>query len=70
MERLCPERAVLTRTRDLIRTEAACAGIAGRVDGLHNQRIADVGEVFADGYNWFGNPGCGTRHGFGAFANN
>lgn len=65
-----PEQAALTIDTDMTRTDATRAVIEGMVDGLNDHRIADIGDFFADGFNWFGNQGCGTKHGIRAFQDN
>jgi predicted ester cyclase len=65
-----PEQAVLTRHTDLGKTDATRAVIESMVDGLNDHRIADIGEFFAEGFTWFGNQGCGTKHGLQQFQDN
>ena len=65
-----PEQAVLTRDTDISKTDATRAVIEGMVDGLNDHRIADIGEFFSSGFNWFGNTGCGTKKGLRAFQEN
>ena len=65
-----PEQAMLSRDTDLSKTEATRAVIEGMVDGLNDHRIADIGEVVAEGFRWMGNRGCGTKEGLRAFQDN
>ena len=62
-----PEQATLTRDTDMSKTAETQAVIENMVDGLNDHRIADIGEVFADGFRWMGNAGCGTKHGLTEF---
>jgi predicted ester cyclase len=65
-----PEQAVLTKHTDMSKTDATRAVIEGMVDGLNDHRIGDIGEFFAASFNWFGNQGCGTKHGLQQFQDN
>jgi len=65
-----PEQAVLSRDTDMSKTGETRAVIEGMVDGLNDHRIADIGEFFAEGFNWRGNRGCGTKTGLRKFQDN
>ena len=65
-----PDQAVLTRDTDMTKTDATRAVIEGMVDGLNDHRISDIGEFFSNGFNWFGNTGCGTKKGLREFQEN
>lgn len=65
-----PEQAVLTKDNDRTRTEETRRVVEGMVDGLNDHRIDDIGEFFAEDFNWFGNAGCGTKRGLKAFQEN
>lgn len=65
-----PEQAVLSRDTDISKTSETRAVIEAMVDGLNDHRIHDIGEFFAENFRWFGNFGCGTKHGLRAFQDN
>jgi predicted ester cyclase len=65
-----PLQAALSRDTDMTKTDATRAVIEGMVDGLNDHRIADIGEFFSAGFGWFGNQGCGTKHGIREFQDN
>ncbi|MEM7696256.1 MAG: ester cyclase [Pseudomonadota bacterium] len=65
-----PEQAALTADTDLSKTAETRRVIEAMVDGLNDHRIADIGEFFAEGFNWFGNAGCGTKSGLREFQDN
>ncbi|CZF80728.1 SnoaL-like polyketide cyclase [Grimontia celer] len=65
-----PEQAALTKDTDMNKTDETRQVIESMVDGLNDHRIADIGEFFSQGFRWFGNQGCGTKHGLEAFQRN
>ncbi len=65
-----PQQAALSAGTDLAKTAQTRAVIEGMVDGLNDHRIDDIGEFFAEGFGWFGNAGCGTKHGLRQFQDN
>ncbi|MEM8664861.1 MAG: ester cyclase [Pseudomonadota bacterium] len=65
-----PEQAPLTRGNDLTKTAETRRVIEDMVDGLNDHRIDTMGAFFAEGFRWFGNAGCGTKHGLRAFQDN
>ncbi|MEM1398367.1 MAG: ester cyclase [Pseudomonadota bacterium] len=65
-----PIQAALSRETDLGKTSETQAVIEDMVDGLNEHRIDDIGEFFAENFRWFGNQGCGTKHGLREFQNN
>ncbi len=65
-----PEQAVLTRNADQARTAETRAVIEGMVDGLNDHRIEDIGEFFAESFQWRGNFGCGHKNGLREFQDN
>ncbi|NGN97613.1 ester cyclase [Grimontia sp. S25] len=65
-----PEQATLTKDTDMTKTEETRQVIESMVDGLNDHRIADIGEFFSESFRWFGNQGCGTKHGLEAFQRN
>jgi predicted ester cyclase len=65
-----PEQAELTRFNDRSRTAETQRVIEGMVDGLNDHKINGIAEFFHANFRWFGNVGCGTKHGLPAFQDN
>ena len=65
-----PQQAVLSRDTDISKTDQTRRVIEGMVDGLNDHRIADIGEFFAEEFQWRGNQGCGTKPNLQAFQDN
>lgn len=65
-----PAQAALSRDTDLSRTEETRRVIEAMVDGLNDHRVGDIGEFFAEDFEWRGNTGCGTKRGVREFQDN
>ncbi len=65
-----PEQATLTKNNNQSKREVTRKVVEGMVDGLNDHRIDDIGEFFSAAFNWFGNAGCGTKHGLREFQEN
>ncbi|MEM6761279.1 MAG: nuclear transport factor 2 family protein, partial [Pseudomonadota bacterium] len=65
-----PRQGALTEGTDLSKTAETRAVIENMVDGLNDHRLDDIGEFFAESFNWFGNTGCGTKKGLREFQEN
>ena len=65
-----PIQAELTSDTDLSKTAETKRTIEGMIDGLNDHRIDDIGEFFAQSFQWMGNFGCGTKKGLQEFQDN
>lgn len=65
-----PEQALLTRDNDRSKTEQTRRIVERMVDGLNDHVIEGIGAFFAQDFRWFGNAGCGTKHGLREFQDN
>jgi predicted ester cyclase len=65
-----PEQGTLTKNNDQSKREKTRSVIEGMVDGLNDHRIDDIGQFFHQAFGWFGNAGCGTKHGLKEFQDN
>jgi len=65
-----PEQAALTRDNDRSRTEATRTVVEAMVDGLNDHKINGMAAFFHESFRWFGNAGCGTKHGLREFQDN
>ena len=64
------QQSTLTSSNDLSKTKVTKKIIEKMVVALNDHRIADIGEFFANNFNWFGNYGCGTKIGLKEFQKN
>ena len=64
------QQSTLTSSNDLSKTKVTKKIIEKMVVALNDHRIADIGEFFANNFNWFGNYGCGTKIGLKEFQEN
>jgi len=64
------QQSTLTSSNDLSKTKVTKEIIEKMVVALNDHRIADIGEFFANNFNWFGNYGCGTKKGLKEFQEN
>ena len=64
------QQSTLTSSNDLSKTKVTKEIIEKMVVALNDHRIADIGEFFANNFNWFGNYGCGTKIGLKEFQEN